>query len=383
MGAKFIVYHLNDSISQLFFSLSNENLVYKRPDTSSWFYAQVKVKYTIAATDRPKQITDSGSVWLYDRQTEKVNSVNIYGSLSMKVRAGQFIVSSVDVYDLNKKVKNNKLIDVDKTSRNTRQNFLMQDANKKIIYDYYLHPGDDIYISSQQNQQSSLRVDYFYREFPLAPPPFSLVQRNPFQYKPDSTFIIEKNDLYYKITIPEKGFFHIITNSQSKEGLTLFSVENAFPGIKNETEMIKSTRYIMASKEYEACLDSPNKKDAIDHFWKEIGGSNERARELLKKYYMRILEANKLFTSFQAGWQSDRGMIYIVFGAPNTLYKSASGEQWLYGNEAQPNSIRFSFKKIVNPFSDNDFTLERSEYYKEPWHLAVTYWREGHIYLDN
>ena len=130
-------------------------------------------------------------------------------------------------------------------------------------------------------------------------------------------------------------------------------------------------------------MNSSNKKQAIDDFWLDIGGSNERARELLKKYYGRVTESNKLFTSHQPGWQTDRGMIYIVFGAPSTMHKYNDGETWIYGNESQSNSIRFNFKKVINPFSDNDFIMEGSEYYKDAWYNAVEYWRQGRIYMDN
>lgn len=383
LDARFIVYHLNDSISQLFFSLPNENLNYKRTDTSSWFYTQVKIKYEIPDKEKSRHIKDSGSVWIRDRQPENANFVTISGSLNMKIKSGQVIPVNILVYDVNKKTTNTKIIEVDKSNENTRQNFLLQASNGQIIYDYYLHPGDEVYIKSQRNQLPQLKVDYFKGDFPLSPPPFSLVERVPFQYKPDSSFIAVKIGYGYKIFMPDKGFYHLVTGEQNKEGLTLFSVEEAFPGIKNEIEMIKSSRYIMNMKEYGNCLNAVNRKEAIDEFWKDIGGSNERARELLKKYYSRVSEANKLFTSYQPGWKSDRGMIYIVFGAPLTMYKTDNGEQWIYGNESQANSIRFNFKKVINPFSDNDFSLERSEYYKQPWHIAVTYWREGHIYLDN
>ena len=383
LDSKFTVYHLNDTVSQLFFSLPNENLIYKRPDTTSWYYAQVKVKYLIHPIDKPRQISDSGSVWLYDRQSEKVNFKILSGVLQMKVRMGQSGTADVTILDLNKKVKNNKLIEIDKTNRNSRQNFLLKNKEGQIIYDYYIAPNTEVYIMSERNNQEALRVDYFFREFPIARPTYSLVERSPFKYQPDTTFIIHKTDFHYEITIPEKGFFHLINNIESKEGLTLYSIKPGFPGITDETEMIKSTNYIMDPTEFGNCMNAINKKDAIDNFWKEIGGSNERAVELLKKYYNRVSHANKLFTSYDAGWKSDRGMIYIVFGAPSNVYKSISGEQWIYGNEAQSDAIRFNFQKVINPFSDNDFTLERSEYYKAPWHIAVTYWREGRIYLDN
>ncbi|HRD38102.1 MAG TPA: GWxTD domain-containing protein, partial [Bacteroidia bacterium] len=109
----------------------------------------------------------------------------------------------------------------------------------------------------------------------------------------------------------------------------------------------------------------------------------ERAKTLLKRYYARVTESNKLFTSYLPGWKTDRGMIYIVFGAPNNMYKFNGGETWVYGEETQSYAVRFHFKKVINPFSDNDYIMERNEYYKEAWYRAVDYWRQGHIYIDN
>ncbi len=87
----------------------------------------------------------------------------------------------------------------------------------------------------------------------------------------------------------------------------------------------------------------PIKKAAIDDFWLNIGGSLERARELLKKYYGRVKEANKHYSSYTQGWKSDRGMIYIVMGPPANIYKSKKDEIWMYGNESNPNALRFVF----------------------------------------
>jgi hypothetical protein len=75
-------------------------------------------------------------------------------------------------------------------------------------------------------------------------------------------------------------------------------------------------------------------------------------------------------------------MIFIVFGPPANLYISKKDEIWVYGNESNPSSIRFIFNKTPNPFSDNDFVLERSSFYKEAWFTAVDYWRQGQVYLD-
>jgi len=186
-----------------------------------------------------------------------------------------------------------------------------------------------------------------------------------------------------EIALPQNGFYHLKTNNETKEGVTFFVYESSFPKIKNTEQMIMATRYIMAKKEFDNCMLATDKKAAIDKFWLDISGSNERAKELIRKYYGRVQEANKLFTSFQEGWKTDRGMIYVVFGAPNKVTKRKNGEVWTYGEIGNPNSIVFPFVKVINPFTDNDYYLERNEAFKAPWYQAVDMWRQGRIYLDN
>jgi hypothetical protein len=83
------------------------------------------------------------------------------------------------------------------------------------------------------------------------------------------------------------------------------------------------------------------------------------------------------------GWKTDRGMIYLIFGAPQDVYKTAVSETWIYGIQGTPNSVTFNFKKMDNKFSENDFFLTRSAYYKDPWYIAVGAWRDGRISTDN
>lgn len=383
LNASFVSYHINDSISQLFIKIPNENLIYKRPDTSVNFYAAVKIKYFLFDQGISKQLIDSGSITVFDRQRDVVINKNILGNLYMRAKYGKQYNAEAHIYDLNKKSKNAYVIHIDKSNRTNNQNFLLQKNSGEIAFGHYFNTGDTIVIKSFIHALNNHVVDYFLKEFPLSPPPFSPFERSVFNYKPDSFFIISARAGVLKLVIPPKGFYHITFDLETKNGLTLFSVESTFPGIKNETEMIRSTRYIMSKKEYEMCINSINKKQAIDDFWLDLGGSTERAKELLKKYYVRVTESNKLFTSFQPGWQTDRGMIYVIYGAPNNMYKYSGGETWIFGNESQPNAVRFNFKRIVNPFTDNDFILERSEFYKDTWYNAVDYWRQGHIYLDN
>jgi GWxTD domain-containing protein len=383
LHTKLLAYHISDSITQIYFSLDNENLLYKRPDTTNSFYAAVKIKYFTYTNAKTRTLLDSGSVLILDRQGDKFNLKNLKGSLFSKCRMGESYICEVFAIDLNKKTKIPYVFTIDKTITGTRQSFLIQKNDGSNLFDYYLKAGDTVVIKSFINAENNFVVDYFKREFPLAPPPYSQVERTAFGYKPDSFFVISKNRGLLKIILPQKGFYHIVTDKETKKGLTLYAVDASYPGIKDEVEMIKCVRYITTNEEYNALLNSQNKKLAIDEFWKEKGGSNERAKELLRKYYSRVQQANKLFTSFQQGWQTDRGMIYVVFGAPTKMYKYANNEIWVYGSETQTNSLRFTFLKVINPFTENDFVLERNEYYKFSWHQAVSGWKDGHVFMDN
>ena len=43
--------------------------------------------------------------------------------------------------------------------------------------------------------------------------------------------------------------------------------------------------------------------------------------EMQEEYFRRVRYANKYFTVFRDGWKTDRGLIYILFGPPNDIYR--------------------------------------------------------------
>lgn len=382
LNAKYTVFHINDSVSQLFYDISNEVLIYKKTDTSNYFYSDVTIRLKISNEDNLSAVLDTTSINIKDRQIEAIVKP-LVGSIFFKLREGFNYYIEINVLDNHKKTIYSHNLYTHKENSNSRQNFLVYNSLQEVLFNSYYKPEDVVYLQSFRNREKLFEVDYFKANFKLALPPFSTEQMPHFSYKPDSTFsVYEKNGLT-ELALPQKGFFHLKTDNTTKEGVTFFVYESSFPKIKNAEQMILATRYIMAKKEFDNCMTALDKKTAIDKFWLDIAGSNERAKELIKKYYGRVQESNKLFSSFQEGWKTDRGMIYIVFGAPNKVTKRKNGEVWTYGELGNPNSIVFSFIKVINPFTDNDYYLERSEIFKAPWYQAVDMWRQGRIYLDN
>lgn len=377
-----VAYHVNDSVTSAFLEIKNENLIYKRPDTTLAFYAEVKVSYKLLNEQNGRKVLDSSSFYLADRSDDKVENKALHAKFNLKAKTNENYYLEIDVFDINKKTKYSQGINIYKQTLFSDQNFLITSNNRVAFKNNFL-AGDNIVVRYANTSIASFTVECFFKEFGPAFPPFSTKAPDEFKYRPDSIFVILPSDNQFSLTMPAKGFYHVKPDPQSNEGLTLYTYDETFPGVSNSNEMINCTRYIMNREEFETCKNAAEKKAAIDNFWLTIGGSNERAHELLKRYYGRVKEANKNYSNYTQGWKSDRGMIFIVFGTPANIYRSRKDEVWVYGNEANPNSLRFVFNKTKNPFTDNDFIMERSQFYKDSWYSAVDFWRQGNIYLDN
>ncbi|WP_317899487.1 GWxTD domain-containing protein [Aurantibacillus circumpalustris] len=382
LEANAVAYHLNDSLTSTYLEIKNENLLYKRPDTTSAFYAEVKISYKLLSEQNSRKILDSGSYMLRDRSAgEYVKNKSLFSQFKLKAFIGANYYLEIEIFDRNKKTKYTQGLNIYKLNAYSDQNFLIT-LNDSVAFKNNFLANDQVIVQFSNPAITQVTVDCFFKEFGPALPPFSTKSPDEITYKPDSVFIMSLSTNQFMLSMPKKGFYHIKTDPQSFLGITLYTYDATFPGVSNSDEMIDCTRYLMSKDEFENCKDALDKKNCIDNFWLELGGSNERARELLKRYYGRVKEANKNFSSYTQGWKSDRGMVFIVFGPPINTYKSKRDEIWVYGNEANPNSLRFVFNKTRNPFTDNDYVMERSQFYKDNWYTAVEYWREGLIYMN-
>lgn len=376
-----VAHHINDSLTTVFLEVVNENLIYRRQDTSAAFYSELKVSYKLFSEQNSRKIIDSSSYYINDRAGESVSLKNLHSKFNVKARFGNSYYLNIEVLDINKRTKYNMGMNIYKLNYFSSQNYLVS-SNNQIVFKNNFIQNQKLNISLSNTPLNKIRVEYFSKNFPLAAPPFSMKPADETKYIPDSIFTVELKENIFSLTMPVKGFYHIKANELNNEGLTLYTFDKTFPGVSDNDEMIDCTRYLMNKEEYDECKTASDKKNCIDNFWISIGGSNERARELLKKYYGRVKEANKYYTSYTQGWKTDRGMIFVVYGPPTNNYTSNNSEIWTYGSESNINHLRFVFKKTANPFSDNDFILERSQFFKEPWYMAVDYWRQGHVYLD-
>lgn len=93
--------------------------------------------------------------------------------------------------------------------------------------------------------------------------------------------------------------------------------------------------YIITPEEKRAflMLSSDNQREQfIDVFWRRRDVNPATSEnEYRAEHYARIAYANQNFAFGDvAGWQTDRGRIYITHGKPDEIRKSTSAEVWVY-----------------------------------------------------
>lgn len=231
-------------------------------------------------------------------------------------------------------------------------------------------------LKSEKEANCEIWVKVYSRTFDIPLPPFIEEYRNRFNYTPDSVFKLQlTNGISEYFTPVKKGFYFFQADTGKFEGPTLFLMDPEFPKVNTHKTMIETLRYISSNADYRKLMSYSNPKMAIDSFWIASAGRPDLATEFIKKYYTRVMKANELFTSYTPGWKTDRGMIYVVMGKPTQVFRSKDQEVWIYGEYNDPQALRLYFDIINNPFTVNDFILNRHEYFKNIWYQNVQLWR--------
>jgi GWxTD domain-containing protein len=373
---EFVAFNQNDSSVKLFVKLIPSEFLFIRHQDES-FKANFRIYSEIISSYESTGIIDSATAEFSFDLNEKSGSRFVSMEIPIKLN-GNFLIRTI-ITDINKDVADNYFVPLDRLSKASRNDFLVTGKDSVPMFRNYVYNKEKVSIVYRDKSVNIFWCKYYKRDFPLATPPFAFDVRTEFDYRPDNAFAIEKSNMI-ELSLNGEGFFHFQLDSVGKSGLTIFKFVGSFPDITSPKQMIEAARYLTTKKEFEELKKSPSPKSAIDNFWLEHGGNQEKTRALIKKYYGRIREANNFFTSYTEGWRTDRGMIYTLFGSPGTVLKSSESETWIYGTPNSTLALNYFFIKVNNPFSDNDFMLSRSPNYESNWYKAIEVWRQGRPY---
>mgnify|MGYP006277941927 CR=1 FL=1 len=335
--------------------------------------SRLKIKLEILSGYNSDEIIDSIPIMIYDTlDGSKGNYLKL--RKSFQLASGSDYIIKTTLHDINEKKKNNFYHSISKENAYERDFFEILDKNGNHRYSDIINSTDSFKIRYEHTPYVYVR--YFGQEFESPRPPYlNAKEENPY-LKTDSIFRIPLEDgLTKTLNFSKNGIYHIQADTSQKAGYTVFHFQDNYPSISSPDEMLPPLRYIATSREYKKLKESKNIKEAIDDFWLNISGNPDRARVMIRNYYTRVEKANRLFYTHKAGWKTERGMVYIVMGAPTIVYRSNNAESWIYGESAKYNALKLDFTKVKNPFTENDYSLNRSPIYKDEWFFAIDIWR--------
>ncbi|MFO7722671.1 MAG: GWxTD domain-containing protein [Bacteroidales bacterium] len=157
------------------------------------------------------------------------------------------------------------------------------------------------------------------------------------------------------------------TNTDTLEGY----IRSCFP-IAAETEKVFATNLLKEK-------DLKHMQQYLYHFWSIGNGSNPQLAWL--NYKAQVDRVNLTYGTFiKPGYETDRGIIWLRYGEPNTIYRSTHEpeaypyEIWHYYKlTANQNNRKFVF--INSEMGSNDFQLAHSNAIGEmndpQWHLKL------------
>jgi GWxTD domain-containing protein len=161
--------------------------------------------------------------------------------------------------------------------------------------------------------------------------------------------------------------------------------QESFPSVNTLGTMSAALSYLASDREMRAIEGATNAAEAkrrVDAFWLDAADHERAAQRLLSTYYGRVEEANRRFSGVKEGWKTDRGMLFIIRGAPLFVERTLDREVWFYSySPANPAEI-YTFERI--PLFEFDgqfeqFVLQRGPTYEYEWRRYIDRWRSGRI----
>ncbi|MBF9252279.1 GWxTD domain-containing protein [Pontibacter sp. 172403-2] len=250
---------------------------------------------------------------------------------------------------------------------------LVQATNGQPVFQDYTTTSTPLLLRSYSAAPGTLMLQRFEADFTPALPPMSARQ----EAVPRTISVLEETSIVPGDTfsLKEPGLYLLAPDSRFPRGLLV--QPNAYPKVTMAKELLPPLIYLTTSAEREAMMQAADTKEAVDRFWLKIAGNENEARRLIRTYYSRVETANRLYTSHKAGWATDRGMIYIIYGPPSDISHTAGSETWIYRQSETSPYVKFVFTKKENTFTTNHYELIRRPEYEESWYSTVAKWRAG------
>jgi GWxTD domain-containing protein len=383
----FSIFHVDDNYSVLYIRAYPSELRFNQTNADFEYRAMLKVKYELLSLDEngggEGTLIDSASV-VYKLTEREEKSPAFFASLNIPISQGSRYMLKLETSDLNLGSIGLKYLYVDKTDPYSAQNY-------KVVSTYSGYPkfmrffltGERFNVQYRDRSVDSVYVEFFRISSELPRPPITATSDYTMNYIPDTSLDTSlvfpmvdtvDYDLLYV------GMYRIKVDKEQDEGLTLFNFGGSFPDVETPRELMEPLFYLTTMAEYKDLRSQPNQKLAVDDYWLRIGNSMAKSRELIRIYYNRVIYSNLYFTSNKEGWKTDQGMVFILFGPPNRIQMTGSGESWYYYARRRSKVVEFRFQREQDAFSDHNMIWQRTTDSQMYLNEAIRSWRSGKVY---
>jgi len=376
-GPEMTAVHLSGDSSRVYFRFPPGSLLMKK--SGELFASSLSVGYAFFSSYEEKVPVDTGSFGF--TCAAEAENVSVADSLDLFTGSARHRILRLSFSDLNKNTTIVRYLTIIRKNTPGPQDVIIRTADGNPAYSNCFPVSASVSISGRAAFPDTLWLRCYFRNFPLAALPFRLIADPVFNMAADSVVRISV-DALRNLSLNREGIYFFQTDTSASTGFSLLSFGDGFPEVRKAYDLIEATRYITTRSEYQKLMASAQPKADLDRFWLDIGGNTDRGRLLIRNYYGRMQQANQLFTSYMEGWKTDRGMIYMIFGVPGTVYSDGETEHWTYSRIPGMPELLFVFRKINNPFTENDYALIRQQAYENPWYMAVDRWRQGRVVND-
>lgn len=237
-----------------------------------------------------------------------------------------------------------------------------QDEEGFPVFENYLNTSSFKWVGS-----SSFHALKYQDVFELADPPMGEMKPLAPSLQPDSSFTFTGS-----VSLDDGYFYVLREDSTTATGITMLKAPPYFPEFKLLGELTSSMYYILNDQERRGLETTPNLKQSFDSFWTRTFATKFRARNAIRRYFNWVEQANRLFTDFKQGWKTDRGMLFIVFGVPDEVYRLDGSEEWYYDQ-----GPAFEFTVISTFFAPRTYALRRNVSLEKQWYEYIAAIRRG------
>lgn len=183
--------------------------------------------------------------------------------------------------------------------------------------------------------------------------------------KSDTTLILKTNESWSQLR-SSSGFYFQVLSTDNKHAFGWSQCYSANPN--------NSIKYLLEDGE----IKEVTKLD-YEKFWFACAeGDAFKKERLIEEWEKRIRWVNAFYTSFQEGWKTHRGWVYLILGPPNRIELSLGAERWYYDFSPNENSV-ILFLSNPEGMHPNDYIIDWNNNLRYELDKGIRKWNRGAI----